>query len=255
MAPTTQKNRLLAEQARALFTERAVRMLPMLAKTLQDRLTAMMDQPGSTRDMQERRDALIAFQKDSAAWVHGTSSAWTQAQYVPAAVTPPIRADSTLLELMGDDMVEDRILASRLALRLLDSASWELNHLRLRIQHLEEIPDLRKTDIFRPEVLAQHMVEQWIHAHLPRYVWLTVQDLIQKSMAEYMLESYHTTNEFLVQQGVMAKIDLRPLVKRTASSITPNADSDNSHESTQQRPQSGGGANGSGGGGSGGGGS
>ena len=44
-----------------------------------------------------------------------------------------------------------------------------------------------------------------------------VQDLIQKTLAEQMLEVYHATNEFLVQQGVMAEIDLRPMMKRTPS--------------------------------------
>ena len=38
-------------------------------------------------------------------------------------------------------------------------------------------------------------------------------------MAEHLLEAYHTTNEFLVQHGVMAEIDLRPLVKRTPTGI------------------------------------
>lgn len=194
-----------------------MRILPILAKAIQERLSALVDQPGGAREMQERRDAWQAFQKNGAAWAQGASSAWSKAQSVPATSAQSRPVDSGNFELMGDEMVEDQILASRLALRLLDFASWELNDLRLRIQHLEAISDLPKTDILRPEVLAQHLVEQWTHAHLSRYVWLSVQDLIQKSMAGYMLEIYHATNEFLVRQGVMPEIDLRPLVKRTPS--------------------------------------
>ena len=48
-------------------------------------------------------------------------------------------------ELMGNEVMEDKILSSRLALRLLDFASWELNDLRLRIQSLEGISELRRT--------------------------------------------------------------------------------------------------------------
>lgn len=251
MASTTRKNSLLAEQARALFTARAVRALPILAKTILERLSVMLDLPGGAREMQVRRDAWQAFQKDGAAWVQGTTSAWSQAQFAPATAAAPQRpADSGRLELMGDDMVEDKILASRLALRLLDFASWELNDLRLRIQHLEAIPDLRKTDIFRPEVLSQHLVEQWTHAHLSRDLWLTVQDLIQKSMADTMLEIYHAANEFLVRQGVMAEIDLRPLVKRTPS-LT--AESSGFKDSPGGLPGKTSAGNGTGGGGSGGG--
>ena len=217
MAPSNKNSRVLVEQARALFTERAVRVLPALAKTIQDRLTAAVDQPGSVREMQDRRDAWMAFQKSGATWVRGTTTAWTTAQAIPAPNSPSRFADSGKFELMGNDVMEDKILASRLALRLLDFASWELNDLRLRIQNLEAVTELHKQDILRPEVLAQHMVEQWSLASLPRDVWVVVQDVIQKDMGTHLLETYHATNEFLVQQGVMAEIDLRPLVKRTPS--------------------------------------
>jgi hypothetical protein len=223
VAPSNKNNRVLVEQARALFAERAVRVLPALAKTIQDRLSAAVDQPGSVREMQDRRDAWMAFQKSGAAWVSNTTNAWTNAQSIPAANSPSRFADSGKFELMGNDVMEDKILASRLALRLLDFASWELNDLRLRIQNLEAITELHKQDILRPEVLAQHMVEQWSLASLPRDVWIAVQDVIQKDMGTHLLETYHATNEFLVQQGVMAEIDLRPLVKRTPSAADAGA--------------------------------
>lgn len=223
MAPSNKNNSLLVEQARALFTERAARILPALAKTIQDKLSALVDQPGSARDMQERRDGWLAFQKSGDAWVRGTAAAWANAQAVPAANSPARFLDSGKFELMGNDVMEDKILASRLALRLLDFTSWELNDLRLRIQNLEGISELHKQDILRPEVLAQHLVEQWGKAGLPREVWLAVQSGIQKDMGEHLLETYHATNEFLVQQGVMAEIDLRPLVKRTPSAAGAGA--------------------------------
>ncbi|WP_411879576.1 DUF1631 family protein [Polaromonas sp. YR568] len=219
MAPSNKKNGFLVQQARALFTERAARILPALAKTVQDRLSALVDQPGSARDMQDRRDGWMAFQKSGSAWVRGTTTAWANAQTLPAASSGSRFADSGKFELMGNDVMEDKILASRLALRLLDFASWELNDLRLRIQSLEGIPELHKQDILRPEMLAQHLVEQWSLAGLPRETWVAVQADIQKEMGEHLLETYHATNEFLVQQGVMAEIDLRPLVKRTPSAV------------------------------------
>lgn len=221
MAPSNKKNSLLVQQARALFTERAARILPALARIIQDRLSALVDQPGSARDMQDRRDGWLAFQKSGDSWVRGTTAAWANAQTIPAANSSARFLDSGKFELMGNDVMEDKILASRLALRLLDFASWELNDLRLRIQSLEGISELHKQDILRPEVLAQHLVEQWSLAALPREVWVAVQSQIQKDMGEHLLETYHATNEFLVQQGVMAEIDLRPLVKRTPSAAGP----------------------------------
>lgn len=223
MASSTHKNILLAEQARALFTERAIRALPELAKAIGDKLAAMAEQPGSAREMQEQRDALLAFQKNGLVWVQGTISAWSRAQTTPRVALQSRFADASKFELMGNEVMENQILASRLALRLLDFSSWELNDLRLRIQHLEAVSELHKDDIFRPEVLARHMAEQWIDAPLPRQLWITAQDLIQKTMAERMLDVYHATNEFLVRQGVMAEIDLRPLVRRTPSAVTANS--------------------------------
>jgi hypothetical protein len=198
-------------------------VLPELAKNIGDKLAAMAEQPGSARDVQEQRDALLAFQKSGSVWVQCTISAWSTAQTTPRVAVQSRFSDSSKFELMGNEVMENQILASRLALRLLDFASWELNDLRLRIQHLEAISELHKDDIFRPEVLARHMAEQWTDASLPRDLWMTVQDLIQKTMAERMRDVYHATNEFLVRQGVMAEIDLRPLVRRTPSAITANS--------------------------------
>jgi hypothetical protein len=202
-----------------LFTERAIRLLPELAKTIRDRLTAMSEQPGGARELQQWRDTSLAFQKNGAVWVQGSTSAWSKAQSTAVSVAPSKFSDSSKFELIGNDVMENKILGSRLALRLLDFVSWELNDLRLRMQNLEAVSELSKQDIFRPEVLAQHLVEQWTQALLPREGWLQVQELIHRSMGEQLLEIYHATNEFLVRQGVMAEIDLRPLVKRTPSAV------------------------------------
>ncbi|WP_421955498.1 DUF1631 family protein [Polaromonas sp.] len=220
MAANNNKNSLLASQARELFTEHACRVLPLLSRALGERLLVLVDQPGSAPEMQERRDGWLAFQAGGTAWVNGTAKAWRKAQAQPM-VSAAARSliDSGKFELMGDEVMEDKILSSRLALRLLDFASWELNDLRLRIQSLEGIAELRKGDILRPEVLAEKLVEQWTSANLSRELWVLVQDTIQGRMAEHLLEAYHAANEFLVRQGVMAEIDLRPLVKRTPSAV------------------------------------
>lgn len=222
MVPGNPNNRVLVEQARALFTEHAIRVLPGLAQAIGERLSDLASQPDAAREMQERRDAWQAFQQHSAAWLRGTARAWSKASAIPATATRSRSTENRKFELLGDDVMEDRILASRLALRLLDFASWELNDLRLRVQNLEAAAELHKQDILRPEILAQHLVDQWIHAPLPRQTWLLVQDLIHKHLGEQLLGVYHVTNEFLVQRGVMAQIDLRPLVKRTPAPTEPN---------------------------------
>jgi hypothetical protein len=243
VASTNKKNTVLSGQARALFAERSLRILPLLAKTIQDRLTVQLDQPTGAREMQERRDGWLAFQKNSGVWILNASNALTRARSGPLVSSLSRLPSTGSLELMGNEVMEDKIIASRLALRLLDFASWELSDLRLRIQHLDAIPELHKDDILRPEVVARHVVEQWTAAPLPRELWLSVQDLIQKTLAEQMLEVYHATNEFLVQQGVMTEIDLRPMMKRTPSAVrTTDFGSDEGPPAgrpTQRNPASG----------------
>lgn len=223
MADNTERNSLLARQARELFTAQAVAGLPELCRLLSEKLSESQNLPGNAREMQERRDAWQAFESGSAAWAAGASAAWKKAQLAVATVTPAMSALSLLdtgkFELMDNEVMEARILASRFALRLLDFASWELNDLRLRIQSLEGLLELPKDDIFRPEVLARHLVDQWTQARLSRALWVMLQDLIQGKLSEHLLGAYRATNAFLIERGVMAEIDLRAQVKRVPSAM------------------------------------
>lgn len=200
--------------------------LPELARAVLDKLAALLDEPAGARVTQERRDAWMAFQTAGKAWLNGTHKAWRLAsgQSTPSLMSK-LGRDSGDFQLIGDEVMENKILASRLALRLLDVTTWELNDLRLRVQSLEHIAELDVGDILRPEVLSRLMVEQWADSGLSRDTWLAVQDVIQNRLGEHLLQAYHQANEFLVQRGVMAEIDLRPLVKRTPSGVvkTPPA--------------------------------
>ncbi|MDP3311637.1 MAG: DUF1631 family protein, partial [Polaromonas sp.] len=220
MAANNKQDLRLARQAREQFVAFAAGVMPTLAAEIKARLSAAMDEAGNAREMQDRRDGWISFQENESIWVNATTAAWKKALSAPAA-TASMPLDSGKFELMGNEVMENKILASRLALRLLDSASWELNDLRLRIQGLEGVSELPKEDILRPEVLSQNLVEQWTLAPLSRELWLTVQDLIQQRLTAHLLEAYRAANEFLIKENVMVDIDRRALVKRTPSAA-PN---------------------------------
>ena len=219
MAANSNKNSLLATQAREIFTDRAGRIMPEVSRLVFERLTVLRDQMASASEMQDRRDAWLAYKENGPIWIEGTILAWKNAQSKPPSSSRSI-LDTGKFELMGEDVMENKILLSRLALRLLDFASSELNDLRLRIQSLEGLFELPRGDILRPETLAERLLEQWTAAKLSRELWIVVQDIIHSRLAEQFLEAYHAANEFLIQQGVMAEIDLRPLVKRTPSAVS-----------------------------------
>ena len=212
------KSSYLASLARELFTQRACQILPSLSQLVHDKLSALVDLAGTARETQDRRDAWLSFQALSTVWVNETTKAWQDVQIGSVAIgSKNSFSDGRVkFELVEIESIENKVLASRLALRVLDFSSWELNDLRLRVQSLEGTSKLHKDDIFRPEVLAQHMVEQWTACTLSRDVWMLVQDILVAQMAEQLLDVYHVANEFLVKQGVMAEIDLRPMLKRTA---------------------------------------
>jgi Protein of unknown function (DUF1631) len=212
----------LARKAREVFLGKATEVLTEVAQTVRHRLTELLDESSNARQSQDRRDTWVQYQKGEAVWIDATKTAWRKAQ-VPAVAAVRSSSGSLTFELMGDDVVENKILSSRLALRILDKATWELNDLVLRIRRLEQIQDIDKQDMLRPEACAQLVVDAWMAAGLSREAWMSVQDVLHKTFGERMVEAYHEANVLLVAQGVMADIDLRPLVKRTPGANTAGA--------------------------------
>jgi len=209
-------NQQLGRQARERFVGDLANVVPEIAQAVFSKLLALSEQSASGRDMQERRDAVQLYQKCYKAWVTGTVKAWQRALLPPTATTQVRLGAALSFELIGDEVVENRILASRIALAVAEKVV-DLNDLRLRIQHLENSPELDGHDVLRPEVTAQLMVEQWSASGLSREIWTLVQDLVRQQMVERAVDAYHRTNEFLIERGVMPEIDLKAMVRRTAS--------------------------------------
>lgn len=213
--PTPDSN-ALGRKAREVFISQAEGVMGPMADALRTKLIELVDQSASTKEMQDRRDAMLEFERLHKAWTEGTPKAWRRA-LVPPTATARVRLEAVSLELIGDDVVEKKILSSRLALSVLDKVTWELNDLRLRMQHLEGGDDLQSYDILRPEVSAQLLVEQWVAAGLARETWSLVKDLIQQHMVEQLVSAYSQTNEFLINNGVLPDIDLSKRVRRTSA--------------------------------------
>ena len=254
----------LARQAREQFVAYVEGVLPALSDAIRMKLIELVDSGTSTRDMQDRRDAMLAFERQRARWVHGTAKAWHDA-VIPPTTTARVRLGAMSLELIGDEVVEKKILSSRLALAVREKSSWELNDLKVRMQYLEATEDLASHDILQPEALAQLLIEQWTSAELQRQSWSLVKDVIQQQMVERLLEAYRRTNKFLIDNNVLPEIDLAKKVKRSVSApggrkgpggqgeSTGHADDSTSGQGGQGRSDFGGGYGGGGSAGGGGG--
>ena len=206
----------LARQAREQFMARAQAAITPMHQAIRSRFGELADIGASSREMQDRRDAMMDFDRKGQAWAQGTLRAWQQA-VVPPTATARVRLNSSALELIGEEVMERKILSSRLALAIGEKATWELNDLRLRMQYLEGGDDLASSDVLRPEALCQLLVEQWGAAELTAQSWALIQDVIQRHLLEHVPEAYKLTNEFLVGQGVMRDIDLSTRVRRAVS--------------------------------------
>jgi Protein of unknown function (DUF1631) len=209
----------IARQARAVFVEQAVKLLTELSSAIGTRLSTLFEQSSNAREAQDRRDAMIAYQQGQIKWLENTDRAWKSASSTDLT-TSSTRLPALNLELIGNEVVESKILSSRLAMRMLDKSGWEFNDLQVRVRMLDGKDELDKTDILRPEASAQTMLEQWLAAGLSQEAWQSVQDVIQQSFGDKIVKAYKSANEFLIAQGVMKEIDLRSNVKRTPSAKT-----------------------------------
>ncbi|MEO7391728.1 MAG: DUF1631 domain-containing protein [Ramlibacter sp.] len=237
----------LARQAREQFVKRAEAALAPMVQAIRSRLSELVETSPGTREMHERRDALMEFERKGAVWSQRASKAWRQA-LVPPTATARIRLEAVNLTLIGDEVVEMKILSSRLALAIVEKASWDLNDLRVRMQYLEGGEDLVPTDILRPEALAQLLIENWIGAELSREAWTLVPDVIQRHVLEHVPEAYRLANEFLISQEVLRDIDLTARVKRGASSPPGTGRKGDAVGATGQQNPADGGGSGAGGG-------
>ena len=112
-------------RAREIFTAHAANVLPELAKSILEKLSKLVDQPASAPEMQDRRDAWLAFQSAGKTWTNGTNKAWKLALEQPLqSVGTMFDVENGKFELMDNEVMENKILASRLGLRILGVVSW-----------------------------------------------------------------------------------------------------------------------------------
>jgi hypothetical protein len=214
-APTNAQQGRLAQETRKRFVARAERAMVELGAAVEARLAELMGEAAPSREMNNRRDAWSLYQRQRKTWVEGTCHDWQEA-LKPQTVKPKVRIESGF-ELVGTEAVEDKILASRLALDLMEAVGAELNDLYLRIKHLEDGRELERNDILRPEVLFLWMIQRWSTTGMTRQAWLTVHEVARKVLTEPLHHAYASCNVFLIERGVMPTIALEDRVKRVPS--------------------------------------
>ena len=199
-----QRERFLADVSKAMVEIGAV---------VQQRLTELIDEPCVAREVTPRRDAWSAFKTARQRWIDLTLTEWRACLEPVQAKKANKSLDMGGLELVGTEVVENKILASRMVLAVNDKVITELEDLRVRLRFLEGIDDLDGRDLMRPEVLVLLLVEQWPKSGMSPDSWTMVSEVVQRVLIDRMRAAYKTANAALVAKGVLPVIELKDRVK------------------------------------------
>ena len=208
LSPRQQFARALRER----FLAEAGQAMTEIGGAVLEQITALMDAPSNARESQERRDIWMAYKTCRPLWLEGTMKVWREC-LDPPGKKKVASSEVMGLQLVGTEVVENKILASRMVMAVMEKVSAQLEDLKLRMLYLEGTEELASNDLFRPEVLVLLMVEQWANAGMPGDSWAMVNEVVQKLLIERLKTAYANANDVLIKKGVMPTIELKDRVK------------------------------------------
>ena len=218
----------LAAQARRVYTDRVIDALPALVKAVGEGARTMLAQPAESEVAIRRRDTVQDYQRLSGGWLMGMVQTLRNAAVYGVSATKPNDLPSTGgrssgggLSLVDNDTIEREIVSSRLALAVMDRASWEFTDLRSRMSLLEKREELDTHDLLRAHVLARLVVDAWRQAGLSLAAWRVLQPVLHDEFTALVEEAYHETNRWLVDHRVLPDVDLRPFIRRSRGGVAP----------------------------------
>jgi hypothetical protein len=233
---TAANSMALAAQARRSYVEGLLNGLPSVVQAVDQGARILLSQVADPATNMRRREVVEDLGKAQGAWLHGTMSALRAALQVGGMsaarpADPPAmagRSGGGGLSLVDNDTIEGEILSSRLALAMMDRASWEFTDMRSRMTMLEGREELDTNDVLRPHVLARIVANAWRAAGLSHDAWRTLQTVLHDEFAHFAEEAYHEVNRWLIQQRVLTDIDLRPFIRRSRNAAWVNSGGGNS---------------------------
>ena len=215
----------LAQQARRSYAERLLAGLPSVVLATEQGARLLASAVADPMTALKRREILPVIQQSFPLWLQGMNTllregldSGTVSQTRLGSLPVAGGRKDARLSLVDDDTIEHEILSSRLALAMMDRASWEFTDLRSRMNVLEGREELDTNDVLRPHVLARVVTTAWLAAPLSFDAWRLLQTVLHDELSLFAEEAYHETNRFLLQRNVLPEVDLRPFIRRTASS-------------------------------------
>lgn len=190
---------------RQRLVKEAAQSMAALLEAVEQHITSLSKDFATASEPQLLRDTWTLYQSQKENWLDGTVKAW-QAALKPAPLRSGVLTPGNALELVSTEMVENQILASRIALSVMEVAASEVNDLRKRLKSLHPQQDLPAQDIVHPENLALVMVEQWGQCGFSLASWQLINTVVQHHINAQWRQIYARCNAELVEQGVMPVI-------------------------------------------------
>ncbi|MDQ6640000.1 MAG: DUF1631 domain-containing protein, partial [Pseudomonadota bacterium] len=187
--PTPANPTALAQQARRSYAERLLAGMPGVVQAIDQgarMLAAAVAEPAVAL---KRRELLPILQRAFPIWQDGMTTLLRAALATGTVVQTRLgelqpqsasMRPGAKLSLVDDDTIEHEILSSRLALAMMDRASWEFTDLRSRMNMLESREELDANDVLRPHVLARIVTSSWLTAPLGFDAWRLLQSVVHE---------------------------------------------------------------------------
>ena len=220
--PTPANPTALAQQARRSYADGLLNGMPAVVQSIDQGARILVSQVADPKLAMKRRELVPDLQKAAPFWLQSMTTmlrASLQSGMLsasrPGDLPGPGGRAAAKLSLVDDDTIEDEILTSRLALAMMDRASWEFTDLCSRMNVLESRNELDVHDILRPQSLARIVTTSWRAAGLSLGTWRMLQPILHEEFAHFSEEGFHETNRFLIERLVLPEVDLRPFIRRT----------------------------------------
>ncbi len=225
---TAPGSRELAVQARRFYVDALIVRMPGVVDATLAGTRRLIEAIADPVAQYRQRDTLQSLSRAAPTWLAVMKRLLQVALTARNAVVPTQRAAAPLsrddedeeLSLVDNDTIETEIIGSRLALAMMDRASWQFSDLRSRMLVMEGRSELEPGDILRPHVLARLVTASWHEARLDQGVWRVLQEVLHDEFAHLVEEVCHEVNRWLVQHGVLPEVDLRPFIRRSAETHT-----------------------------------
>ncbi|MBQ0959220.1 DUF1631 family protein [Ideonella sp. 4Y11] len=227
MSPASAAFTPLVDQARQRFVEALTQDASSLVTAVTEGAHQLVDQPAERAVAQLRFDIVQELRRNGLGWPARLKDHLQRMLEPTAAVDSASGALLSSLQgqkdlsLVDDATVRREIAVSRLTLAVMDQCTWEVADLRARFVSTTGQADFPDDDVLRPQVMARCLVRSWLATELSLDAWQQLESVLHKRLAQRAQEAYHEANRWLVENGVMPEIDLRPFIRR--SDGTPTA--------------------------------